>query len=191
MAARSHSMSSTDTLADALGRENDILTLIEIGLVEVIWSRDIHIVQASDLPPISLLSTWYHAESYTLRCPLKCCNSFISRSARFARIFLLNTFVTFLIATPSCVWELVAALYHELATCALQLACRPGFLPDNTISSLSQLFGDSVSLVNDEVLVEDFKHLPPLKIRHDAGIKKECLRSMLSSRKMYAQIQWY
>ena len=42
--------------------------------------------------------------------PLKCCSSLISRSARLARIFLLKTFVTFLMATPSPVWLLVAAL---------------------------------------------------------------------------------
>jgi hypothetical protein len=46
--------------------------------------------------------------------PLKCCRSLISRSARFARIFLLKTFVTFLIATPSPDPEFDAALeQHE------------------------------------------------------------------------------
>jgi len=43
--------------------------------------------------------------------PLKCCSSLISRSARLARIFLLKTLVTFLMATPSPVWLLVAALW--------------------------------------------------------------------------------
>jgi hypothetical protein len=42
--------------------------------------------------------------------PLKCCSSLISRSARLAKIFLLKTLVTFLMATPSPVWLLVAAL---------------------------------------------------------------------------------
>jgi len=45
--------------------------------------------------------------------PLKCCNSLISRKARLARIFLLKTLVTFLIATPSPVWLLVAALQAD------------------------------------------------------------------------------
>jgi hypothetical protein len=42
--------------------------------------------------------------------PRKCCSSLISRRARLARIFLLKTLVTFLMATPSPVWLLVAAL---------------------------------------------------------------------------------
>ena len=45
--------------------------------------------------------------------PLKCCSSLISRRARLAKIFLLKTFVTFLMATPSPVWLLVAALRKE------------------------------------------------------------------------------
>jgi hypothetical protein len=45
--------------------------------------------------------------------PLKCCRSLISRRARLAKIFLLKTFVTFLIATPSPVWLFVAALHRE------------------------------------------------------------------------------
>jgi len=136
-------------------------TLIEIGLVEVIGSRDIHIVQASNLPA-SVFCPPGSMPMYTLRCPLKCCNNFISRSARFAKIFLLNTFVIFLIAKLSCVWELVAALCHKLATCALKLVGRFGSLPDNTISPLSKLFSNSVSLVNNKVLVEDLEDLPSL-----------------------------
>ena len=39
-------------------------------------------------------------------------------------------------------------------------------LPDNAVSSLSQLLSDGVSLVNNEVLVEDLEDLPSLKICH-------------------------
>ena len=46
----------------------------------------------------------------TLRWPRKCCSSLISLRARFARIFLLNTLVTFLMATPSPVTVSVAEL---------------------------------------------------------------------------------
>jgi hypothetical protein len=42
--------------------------------------------------------------------PLKCWSSLISLNARLARIFLLKTLVTFLIATPSPVVLFVAAL---------------------------------------------------------------------------------
>ena len=49
----------------------------------------------------------------TLRWPRKCWRSLISRKARFARIFLLNTLVTFLIATPSPVTLFVAALCSQ------------------------------------------------------------------------------
>lgn len=51
----------------------------------------------------------------TLRCPRKCCRSFISRRARLAKIFLLKTLVTFLIATPSFVWLFTAALRRARA----------------------------------------------------------------------------
>ena len=41
--------------------------------------------------------------------------------------------------------------------------------PDNTISSLTELLCDSVSLIDDEVLVEDLEDLSSLKVRHDVG----------------------
>ena len=52
-------------------------------------------------------------DNLTLRWPLKCCRSLISRRARLARIFLLKTLVTFLMATPSFVWLLTAALQRS------------------------------------------------------------------------------
>lgn len=69
--------------------------------------------------------------------PLKCCSSLISRRARLARIFLLKTLVTFLMATPSPVWLLVAALQagqHALAgdgRLSRTILCRrlPGLAP--------------------------------------------------------------
>jgi hypothetical protein len=39
-------------------------------------------------------------------------------------------------------------------------------LPDNTISTLTELLGYRVSLVDDEVLVEHLEHLSPLKVCH-------------------------
>jgi hypothetical protein len=90
--------------------------------------------------------------------PLKCCSSLISRSARFARIFLLKTLVTFLMATPSPVWLLVAALraHYQHRVCAVPWADR--VLPDDTVCALSQLLGHIVALVNDEFLVEDLRY---------------------------------
>jgi hypothetical protein len=83
--------------------------------------------------------------------PLKCCSSLISRSARLARIFLLKTLVTFLMATPSPVW--LWAHYQHL--CALPC---PRALPDNAVCALAQLLGHIVALVDDELLVEDLSH---------------------------------
>jgi hypothetical protein len=40
-------------------------------------------------------------------------------------------------------------------------------IPDNTICALTELLGDSVALVDDEVLVEDLEDLATLEIRHD------------------------
>lgn len=37
---------------------------------------------------------------------------------------------------------------------------------DNTICSLTELFSDSVSLVDDEFLIEDLERLPPVEIAH-------------------------
>jgi len=39
-------------------------------------------------------------------------------------------------------------------------------IPDNTVSSLAQLLGDSISLVDDEVLVKHLEHLTALEISH-------------------------
>ena len=50
---------------------------------------------------------------------------------------------------------------------------RPTNVPDNTISTLSQLLCDGVSLVDNEVLVEDLKDLPSLKIRHGVESLRE------------------
>ena len=116
IAARSHSMSSKPI---SIWSENSIvrITFVEIGLVEIVRSWNIHIVETSDLflSDRAPLSIQY---KHTFLCPLKCCNSFISRSARLAKIFLLKTLVTFLIATPSWVWVFVAALVRQqLAKC--------------------------------------------------------------------------
>ena len=39
-------------------------------------------------------------------------------------------------------------------------------LPDYTVSSLTELLGDIVTLINDEVLVEDLEDLTALEICH-------------------------
>jgi hypothetical protein len=40
-------------------------------------------------------------------------------------------------------------------------------LPNNTVRTLTKLLGHGVPLINDEVLVEDLKDLPPCEICHD------------------------
>ncbi len=72
--------------------------------------------------------------------------------------------MTFLIATLSPVWELVAALHlgqlgHWERTANV--------LPDNTIRTLAQLFCHSVPLIDGEVLVEDLEDLAPSQVPHD------------------------
>jgi hypothetical protein len=42
-------------------------------------------------------------------------------------------------------------------------------IPDNTIGALAQLLGDSVSLVDDKVLVEHLEHLSALEVGHDGS----------------------
>lgn len=111
------------------------------------------------------------AVALTLRCPRKCCRSLISRKARLAKIFLLKTLVTFLIATPSFVWLFTAALRYganvnERSRCSGRLrtlrCAASADLPDDTVGTLAQLFGNRVTLIDDKVLVEDFEHLPTL-----------------------------
>lgn len=38
--------------------------------------------------------------------------------------------------------------------------------PNNPICSLAQLFGDSIALVDNEILIEDLEDLAALEIRH-------------------------
>ena len=132
-------------------------------------------------------------ERFTLRWPRKCCRSLISRNARLAKIFLLKTFVTFLIATPSLVWLLVAALCSRLLEAVhlvqtletprlaqmdrVQTPRRWNWLhtvienntPDNAVSSLTKLLCHGISFIDDKVLIEDFENLPPLQVRHLAN----------------------
>src|SRR5690242_17059622 len=128
MAARSHSMSSGGGSALGGGRGGGAgagRTLVEIALVEVVRARDVHVVETGNLQASAralacshgLMLPWSQgpkvprlASARTLRWPRKCCSSLISRRARLARIFLLKTLVTFLMATPSWVWLLTAAL---------------------------------------------------------------------------------
>lgn len=138
--------------------------------------------------------------------PLKCCRSLISRKARLARIFLLKTLVTFLIATPSLVWLLTAALCTRLISFGevdLELMLgesetrgkrrgvharsavdvngasvlhRPriaddgwsGSIPNDTVRALSEFLVDAVSVIYDELLVEDLEDLAIFE-RHGSG----------------------
>jgi hypothetical protein len=100
---------------------------------------------------------------------------------------LLKTFVTFLIATPSPVWPLVAALHnHELYS--LASAAEDEGSPDDAIGTLSQLLGHIVPLVYNELLVEDLEHLATLQIRHDVRLgasdgMREGVKHRLSKRR--------
>jgi hypothetical protein len=111
-------------------------TLVKIALIEVVGAGNVHVIEAGNLYTgvqrqalavgvgmrsarrvvlrscvLRGVSMWYcRRVRWPADVPLKCCSSLISRSARLARIFLLKTLVTFLIATPSPVWLLVAAL---------------------------------------------------------------------------------
>lgn len=100
------------------------------------------------------------AGRWHVNVPLKCWSSLISRRARLARIFLLKTLVTFLMATPSPVWLLVAALGAESALVMRRAVAR--VVPDNAVGTLSQLLGYIVALVDDELLVE---HLQAVSTR--------------------------
>ena len=50
------------------------------------------------------------------------------------------------------------------------MSSRVIYVPNNAVSTLPKLLGHGVSLVDDEVLVEDLKDLTPLKIRHGAFV---------------------
>lgn len=39
-------------------------------------------------------------------------------------------------------------------------------LPNNSICSLAQFFGDSIALVDNEILIKDLEDLAALEIRH-------------------------
>jgi hypothetical protein len=87
-------------------------------------------------------------------------------------------------ATPSLVWLLTAALgggaivsscggvedetkeFRVAAQRTRTSATRCANSPDDTVSSLAKLFGDSVALVNDKVLVKDLEDLPSLEVAH-------------------------
>lgn len=57
------------------------------------------------------------------------------------------------------------------------LATREGS-PDNAIGTLTKLLGDSIALVNNEVLVEDLEDLAPGEVRHgEAGAREQRLMS--------------
>jgi len=58
-----------------------------------------------------------------------------------------------------------------------------GGIPNDAISTLSKLLCDCVSLINDEVLIEDLEDLATSHIRHDVGefrieVWKMCSKAM-------------
>lgn len=83
-----------------------------------------------------------------------------------ARIFLLKTLVTFLMATPSVVWLLVAAL-HDTGSAVGHVGCGRRSVPYDAVSTLSKFLGHVVALVDDELLVE---HLAAVSPGHGAPV---------------------
>lgn len=81
--------------------------LVQVDLVVAAGAtRDVHVEKTCDLYRRQLALNRQtrverEREGLTLRWPLKCCNSLISRRARLARICLLKTLVIFLTATCS------------------------------------------------------------------------------------------
>lgn len=174
---------------NGMGRR-DLRTFVKIAFIEVVGSRNIHVIQACNLPCCqyrcpelgfaSQHMRGYIAVSYSTSAfisyatplsgstdsPLKCCSNLISLSALLARIFLLKTLVTFLIATPSPVELFVAALPDHVS--ALRTATSQCLLlgysgvpdiPHDTISALSKLLCNIVPLVDDKFLVECLEDL--------------------------------
>jgi hypothetical protein len=45
-------------------------------------------------------------------------------------------------------------------------------LPDDAVCTLTELLGDIVVLIHDEVLVEDLEDLATLQISHGAGVRR-------------------
>jgi hypothetical protein len=83
---------------------------------------------------------------------------------------LLKTFVTFLMATPSPFWPLVAALQDcQLLPMAMLLV----YVPHDTVSALSQLFCDGVSIINNEILIEDLKDFTATKVAHGDSLRRK------------------
>jgi hypothetical protein len=117
--------------------------------------------------------------------PLKCCSNLISRNARLARIFLLKTFVTFLIATPSPDWTLVAAL-HNISYLSMTDPIS-WVSPDDTVSALTQLLCHIVSFVDHKLLIENLEDLAPLKRICRHGVQKSqsktCKRGLNSKQR--------
>lgn len=68
--------------------------------------------------------------------------------------------MTFLIATPSWVCVFVAALREPYQPGPISQHCWS--IPYDAIGTLSQFLGHRISLVNNEVLVEDLEDLPAL-----------------------------
>ena len=75
---------------------------------------------------------------------------------------MLKTLVTFLTATPSPVWMLVAALHYAISTCPTSIIHWHQDLPHDTIGSLAKLLCHIVLLAHDKVLVEDLEDLATL-----------------------------
>lgn len=50
-------------------------------------------------------------------------------------------------------------------------------VPDDTIGTLAKLLRDSISLVNNKILVEDLEDLAPLKIGHAGRVGSAVVRA--------------
>ena len=94
---------------------------------------------------------------------------------------MLKTLVTFLMATPSPVWLLVAALREWVSTTHDTYMCRResgkdkkkmkhGLLvPNDSVGALAQLLCHIVPFVDDELLVEDLEHFAACEVGHGGG----------------------
>lgn len=85
-----------------------------------------------------------------------------------ARIFLLKTLVTFV--TRQLMPATQGGNIVDLLDSNTLSSGIVGGSANDTVSTLSQLFGHIVPFIDNEFLVEDLEHFAALKIRHSGGI---------------------
>lgn len=121
--------------------------LVEIGFIEVVWSRDVHIVQTSDISMSSEVLQKLDLSQGSLRQDLfaeDICN-LLDRNS-LSRLGIGRSTV---------------AVSHKQSPNATSNS------PDYSVCTLAKLFCNCVFLVYDEVLVEHLKDLSAAEITHD------------------------